>query len=194
MLELLIGEYDLPRKSLITADPLGWRPESHPGSVVLPFLLIAGTGVTEIPDNSSLKMISEEMKSIFVRWKSHLIDGKKDQSFKTYLDYLMESLKQNPISDEQKDLFMATARTVILDRLRVIVSEQLEHLYPTISHFAIAFAEACFSSNQNDRGMKLITNIRNMYIRQTSLRNEMRTLFNSSVFLPHLNQQGMLLE
>jgi hypothetical protein len=194
MLELLIGEYDLPRKSLITADPLGWRPESHPGSVVLPFLLIAGAGIADIPDNTSLKVVSEEMKSIFIRWQSHLIDGKKEQSFKTYLDYLFESLERRPISAEQQELFLATAKTVILDRLAVIVSEQLEHLFPTISHFAISFAEVCFANGQKELGMTLITNIRNMYIRQTSLRNEMRTLFNSSALLPHLNQQGVLSE
>jgi hypothetical protein len=194
MLELLLGEYDLPRKALITADPLGWRPGNHPGSVVLPFLMLAGSGITDIPDNSSLKVITEEMKSIFIRWQMHLLDGQKEQSFKTYLDYLFEAMERNPVTDEQKDLFLATARTVILDRLRAIVTQQLDHLFPTIAHFATAFAEACFNSDQKDRGVKLITNIRNMYIRQNVLRNEMRSQFNSSAMLPHLTPQGFLTE
>ncbi len=192
MLELLLGEYDLPRKALITADPLGWRPESHPGPIVLPFLLIAGGQVEDIPENSSLKIITEDMKSVFIRWQAHLIDGKKDQSLNTYLDYLQSSLKEYPVTDKQKDLFLATARTAILDRIRVVVTEQLEHLYPSVSRLAIAFAEVCFLAGDKDRGLKLIDNIRTMYIRQNHLRNEIRTLFNNSSVLPHLNPQGKL--
>jgi len=192
MLELLLGEYDLPRKALITADPLGWRPKTHPGPVVLPFLLIAGGGIGEIAENSSLKSVSEEMKSVFIRWQAHLIDGKKDQSLKTYLDYLQEGMASNPVTDKQKDLFLATARTAILDRIRVVVTEQLEHLYPSVSRLAIAFAEVCYLSGQEDRGLKLINNIRTMYIRQNQLRNEIRTLFNQSPLLPHLSPQGQL--
>ena len=192
MLELLLGEYDLPRKALITADPLGWRPKTHPGPVVLPFLLIAGGNINEIAENSSLKYVSEEMKSVFIRWQAHLIDGKKDQPLSTYLDYLMVGLEKNPVSDKQKDLFLATARTAILDRIRVVVTEQLEHLYPSVSRLAIAFAEVCFLSDQKERGLKLINNIRTMYIRQNHLRNEIRTLFNQSPILPHLNPQGKL--
>ena len=192
MLELLLGEYDLPRKALITADPLGWRPESHPGPIVLPFLLVAGGGITDIPENSSLKIVTEDMKSVFIRWQAHLIDGKKDQSLNTYLDYLQNCINKNEVTDEQKDLFLATARTAILDRIRVVVTEQLEHLYPSVSRLAIAFAEVCFLSDQKDRGLKLIDNIRTMYIRQNHLRNEIRTLFNNSSVLPHLNPQGKL--
>lgn len=192
MLELLLGEYDLPRKALITADPLGWRPESHPGPIVLPFLLIAGGDVVEIPENSALKYMSEDMKSIFIRWQAHLIDGKKDQSLNTYLDYLMETLKKKPVSDEQKDMFLATARSAILDRMRVVVTEQLEHLFPTVSRMAVAYAEACFLSGQKERGLKLIENIRTMYIRQNNLRSEIRSMFNNSSILPHQNPQGQL--
>ena len=192
MLELLLGEYDLPRKALITADPLGWRPESHPGRVVLPFLLIAGGGVSEIPENSSLKIVVEEMKSVFIRWQAHLIDGKKDQPLHTYLDYLLASLKKNPVTEEQKDSFLATARACILDRMRAIVTQQLEHLYPEVSRKAVAYAETCYLAGQDQRGLKLIDNIRNMYIRQTGLRNEIRTQFNNSSVLPHLNPQGQL--
>ena len=192
MLELLSGEYDLPRKALITADPLGWRPESHPGPVVLPFLLLAGGGIKSIPENSSLKIVSEEMKSIFIRWQAHLIDGKRDQPLNTYLDYLMKCLERKPVTDEQKDMFLATARTAILDRMRVVVTEQLEHLFPVVSRMAIAYAETCYLSGQEERGLKLIDNIRTMYIRQNSLRNEIRTLFNNSSVLPHQNPQGQL--
>lgn len=192
MLELLLGEYDLPRKALITADPLGWRSESHPGPLVLPFLLIAGGGIEAIPENSSLKYLSEEMKSIFIRWQAHLIDGRKDQSLNTYLDYLLECLRKNPITEDQKDTFLATARSAILDRMRVVVTEQLEHLFPTVSRMAIAYAETCFLTSQEERGLKLISNIRTMYIRQNNLRNEIRTLFNNSAVLPHQNPQGQL--
>lgn len=192
MLEMLLGEYDLPRKALLASDSLGWRPESHPGPVVLPFLLIAGSGIFNIPENSSLKIVAEEMKSVFIRWQAHLIDGKKDQPLNTYLDYLMDSLKRKPVSEEQKDLFLATARTAILDRMRAIVTEQLEHMYPEVSGKAVAYAEACYLSGQDERGLKLINNIRNMYIRQNSLRNEIRTLFNASPVLPQLTPQGQL--
>ncbi|MCM8532106.1 MAG: hypothetical protein NE330_13165, partial [Lentisphaeraceae bacterium] len=192
MLELLIGEYDLPRKALITADPLGWRPESHPGEIVLPFLLIAGAGVTDIPEESSLKFVSEEMKSIFIRWQAHLISGKKSQELHTYLDYLKESLERNPVAEDQKDTFLATARTAILDRIRAVVTEGLDHLFPSVAHLAVAFAEACFLAGHEEQGLKLINNIRNMYIRQTSLRNEIKTLFNLSPVLPSLTVQGQL--
>lgn len=192
MLEMLLGEYDLPRKALLASDSLGWRPESHPGPVVLPFLLIAGAGISQIPENSSLKIVAEEMKSVFIRWQAHLIDGRKDQPLNTYLDYLLDSLKRKPVSEEQKDLFLATARTAILDRMRAIVTEQLEHMYPEVSGKAVAYAEACYLSGQDERGLKLINNIRNMYIRQNSLRNEIRTQFNSSPVLPQLTPQGQL--
>lgn len=192
MLELLLGEYDLPRKALITADPLGWRPESHPGPIVLPFLLIGGGQIENIPENSSLKIITEDMKSVFIRWQAHLIDGKKDQPLNTYLDYLQTCIKKNPVTEQQKDSFLATARTAILDRIRVVVTEQLEHLYPSVSRLAIAFAEACFLSGDEERGLKLIENINTMYIRQNHLRSEIRNLFNNSSVLPYLNPQGQL--
>ena len=192
MLELLIGEYDLPRKALITADPLGWRPESHPGEIVLPFLLIGGADIKEIPENSSLKFVSEEMKSIFIRWQAHLISGSKSQELNTYLDYLQESMAGNPVEDDKKDTFLATARTAILDRIRAVVTQGLDHLIPSVAHLAVAFAEACFLSGQEERGLKLINNIRNMYIRQNNLRSEIRTQFNLSPILPSLTVQGQL--
>ncbi|MCH2209423.1 MAG: hypothetical protein MK132_26665 [Lentisphaerales bacterium] len=192
MLELLIGEYDLPTKALITADPLGWRPESHPGEIVLPFLLIGGGDIKDIPENSSLKFVSEEMKSIFIRWQAHLISGSKSQELHTYLDYLQEAIVAHPIADDKKDVFMATARTAILDRIRAVVTQGLDHLFPSVAHLAVAFAEACYLSGQEDRGLKLINNIRNMYIRQNNLRNEIRTQFNLSPILPSLTLQGQL--
>ena len=192
MLELLVGEYDLPRKALITADPLGWRPESHPGEIVLPFLLLGGADIKEIPENSSLKFISEEMKSIFIRWQAHLISGSKSQELHTYLDYLQESMLKNPVAEDKKDVFLATARTAILDRIRAVVTQGLDHLFPSVAHLAVAFAEACFIADQRERGLKLINNIRSMYIRQNNLRNEIRTLFNLSPILPSLTAQGQL--
>ena len=192
MLELLIGEYDLPVKALIAADHLGWRPESHPGQVVLPFLLLAGSGIRDIPENSALKSVTDEMKSIFIRWQAHLIHGKQEQELHSYLDYLYPALEKHSISEEQMDIFLATARTVILDRIRVVVTENLEHLFPHLARKAVAYAEVCYLSGNEERGMKLIENIRNMYIRQNVLRSEIRRQFNNSSVLPHLTPQGKL--
>jgi hypothetical protein len=192
MLELLVGEYELPLKALITAGSFGWRQERHPAREVLPFLLLAGSGIREIGEGTSLKFVTEEMKSVFIRWQAHMIDGKTSAPLYTYLDYLFDGMDKHPILEEQYDHYLASARTVILDRMRAVVGEGLEHLYPVLAHFVVAYAEVCFLSDQKERGMSFINSIRNMYIRQAGLRREIRALFNSSPVLPNMNFQGQL--
>ena len=196
MLELLAGEYHIPRRALLVADPLGWSPVSHPGLIVYPFLLLGASGVHNVPEGTSLQSICEDMKSIFIRWQADIIHdmGDEDYPVDTFLDYLIPAIEKHPPSEEDKELFLITARTVLLDRLHIIIQKRLTHAYERNARLVIAFAETCFLMNQKQRGLDLILQLRTEYIKNTLFRSEVRTLFNESPILPHMNKLGQFTE
>ena len=190
MLKLLIGEYEKAREEILCVDPIGWGPQNHPGHVVFPFLLLAGADIREIPEESSLKLFTEDMKSVFVRWQAHLVDEDQKQVLHNYLEYLLQAINKHEPVASAKDRFVATARTVILDRVRAIIRGSREELYEEAAHMAVAYAEACFLSDQQDRGLALISNLRNEFIKMPLFRSKVRHLFNESSVLPHMSKLG----
>ena len=190
MLKLLIGEYEKPREEILCVDPIGWGPQNHPGHVVFPFLLIAGADVTEIPEDSSLKLFTEDMKSVFVRWQAHLVDDEQSQELHNYLEYLLEAINKHQANAADKDRFIATARTVILDRVRAIIRTGREELFEEAAHMAVAYAEVCFLSEQKERGLALISNLRTEFIKMPLFRSTVRHIFNDSSVLPHMSKLG----
>ncbi|MEN9360122.1 MAG: hypothetical protein RL095_1657 [Verrucomicrobiota bacterium] len=191
MLEILRGEYELPRKAILAADPLGWTPESHPGPLVYTFLLVAGSGLKDIPEGSSIAALVEANNTLFIRWQNQLAESGKIYS---YLDAMMPALRRHKPNKSQRELFLATARTVCLDRVKAILSAGWEHAFDKAARMAVGFAEACFLAGGRDEGLGLLTTLRNQHLRNHSFRSKLRSLINESPLLPAVTEQGNYVE
>lgn len=183
MLEVLAGDYDKLCRTLLDAEPVGWKLEQHPGYFLLPVILIAGGGLKELPEMSQLYQISEDMKGLFVRWEQE-VSVSTDEDFRSYLDFLFPALQKHPISEEERVTFLRTAHTVLLKRLRAISNNHLEYAYHKVANQVAAFVEVCLLAHRDSMAESFLTTVRNRFLRNTGLRSEIKLSMGISKIIP----------
>ena len=184
MLEVLAGDYDKLCRTLLDAEPLGWKLDNHPGFFLLPVTLIAGAGLKELPEMSQLYQISEDIKGLFVRWEQETNEMDSDEDFRSYLDFLFPALQKHPLSEEERITFLRTAHTVLLKRLRAISNNHLEYAYHKVANQVAAFVEVCLLSSRDSMAESFLTTVRNRFLRNTGLRSEIKLAMGISRIIP----------
>ena len=181
MLELLIGEYNIPKNTLLRSDSIGWSSSTHCGNIVYPFLLIASSfdKLQFFEQKSSLQELINRME-VFTNF-SQL--KQTEAISKSYVNYLLESLEKEKFSAKQVENFLMVARTVMLDRVQTILSKRLQHDYDKVAHMLIAYLEVCSLYDKEDEVTSLIVYVRTEYRRVIAFRNIFQELVKKSEIL-----------
>lgn len=194
-LELLCGEYDTAAERLGEAKAVGWSGADHPGSVVFPFMLAAGSALEGLPAGSVLADFWERMEGAAPRYdfppEGVLADyaGWEDEAAspaprESYPAMLRAGLARCPATEEQRDRFLKLARSVARKRARHIVSNQLRQAYGRAAEAAVACAEAFYLAGRNKAGNDIIKGLREEFPRHSAFRRELQDLVSDSPLLP----------
>ena len=183
MLQALTGDYEAINKRLLNCDPLGWKSARHPGNFLLPFTLILIAELKEIPDHSQIKVISEDMKGIFVRWSQEM-EIENNQDLHTYMDYLFPALQRHPISEEMRITLTRSVHSVLLKRIRSVSKDQLRYAYNRVAIQATAFVEAAVICSREAMAEKFLSTVRSRILRNKTLRAELKVAMNYSKVIP----------
>lgn len=183
-LELLTGAYEETVERLEAASVLGWSRLDHPGPVVYPFLLVAGSGRREPPAGSLMAELWEGLDPPSWSWPAtetadqRLADEERGSTGESgppsFAAILTEALERRPPGEEQRARFLMLARGVARVRVEAIVSGQHRGAYERAAVVLVACAEAHRLAGEEERGLELVRELREAFPRHSAFQREMK--------------------
>ncbi len=194
VLFLLAGDYGSAFRRLSRAKPVGWSHHDHPGPVVFPFLVLAGSGASIPAEGTSMEhlwtgLAPGQMGSPFYLWRSSHPDagGSPELAGSDPLDHFLPLLRgvldRHPVSEKQQPRFLKQAQTVAAKRVRAIVSGKHRRAYERAARLAVACAEAQTLAGREQEGMGLLRELLAEFPRHVAFRREMNALIKASPLL-----------
>lgn len=182
-LELLRGDYRAAQRRLAEASPLGWSRAAHPGRVVFPALLLAGSGRAWVPPGSSIAQLFAVMDQPEEEGLPPEEIIRPSQTAQGYTEYLLAALARHPVSSaEGRELLGAAARAAE-KRVRAIVSNKHRRVYERAAVTLVACAEAYHLAVLPADGLALVSSLRDEFRRHSAFREALERALNASPLL-----------
>jgi tetratricopeptide (TPR) repeat protein len=180
---LLTGRLEPAIAALTTAEPLGWHRASHPGPVVLPFLLAATIGRAPGADDGHLGQmftaIDRDPDALprFEDWHIVAPDpalaADQPEPVGPCLTGLLADLLPHPGDDADRAPWIATAAAVVDARIHAIVSGKHRRAYARAASLAFAHAETLAAIGRPADAHTYLAEVRARFPRHVAFRAEL---------------------
>ncbi|HEY2937006.1 MAG TPA: hypothetical protein VGJ25_10430 [Gaiellaceae bacterium] len=157
---------------LEAAPPLGWSGRSHPGPVVVPYLLAVACG--GVPGLNS-PLLAEQFAAI---------GGASDESEHGLGRLLAERLASRPSGSGDRQRWLTAARSVVEHRTAAVVEAKHRRAYGRAASLVAACAEALALVSGVPEGSAFVAAIRARYPRHYAFRDELDRATRRSPLLP----------
>ncbi|RPI07989.1 MAG: hypothetical protein EHM71_09400 [Zetaproteobacteria bacterium] len=197
---LLDGETDEAVVLAERAPAVGWSGGSHPGPVVIPYLLCAGTGgVTPAPGTALADLWRgiDADELAFPIWalngeESDLDDAPEDawpdMPFTPrpvrLAPFLQTQIGRQPIDPEQRARFVAVAWSIAERRVKEILHKKHRRAHERAAMLVGAVAEARIMAGDLGSGHTLLENVRRQFSRYSAFTRELDKIARRSPLLP----------
>jgi hypothetical protein len=186
-LELLAGDYESAIKSLENANSLGWSEGKHPGRIVFPFLLVAGSGKEVPPPDTVMAKLWDEMdKGDWSIYSSHVIrktDQKDSEDTISYKKLLQSAMLRHPVTEKQQIEYLDIARQIAKKRMAEIVSKKFRKAYERAATVMVACAEAYHLADKKQESYDIVRGAHEQFRNHRAFRDEMDSLVTKSPLL-----------
>lgn len=170
---LLLGGRVTAAIGLLEAAPLlGWSGRSHPGPVVVPYLLASACG--GVPGLDS-PLLAEQFAAI---------DGASAESEHGLGRLLGEQLASRPAGSGDRQRWLTAARSVVELRTAAVVEAKHRNAYGRVASLVVACAEALVLVCGAPEGSAFVAEIRARYPRHYAFRDELDRATRRSPLLP----------
>jgi len=199
---LLAGPIESAVERLSAAPALGWSARDHPGPIVVPYLLVAATGMGGPPEQEE-SLLAQAFEQIDVHgWVDagdHLqvaFDDEIDQSlidshFRSIdRDELLPScllagrLERRRSSSADRARWLSVARCAVEERVAAVVDAKHRAAYQRVARMAVACAESFALADEQSAGAAWLDGVRARYPRHYAFRAEVDAAARASPFLP----------
>jgi hypothetical protein len=200
---LLAGEVDAAAAALTRAARREWSAPTHPGPVVLPCLLVAATAAAPPPaEQTHLGQAFAEI-DIDLREPVYLdpdladaddaedawgADDQPPSPAAPLTPLLARRVIANASTEEQRQRWLAIARTAVEERVDFIARTKRRSAYAEVASLVIACAEALASTGADGRGYA--ASMRKKYPRHVAFRAELDKAVGTSAPLAGAPQGG----
>jgi hypothetical protein len=199
---LLAGRIGSAVDCLSAAAPLGWQARNHPGPIVVPYLLVAATGIggPPRPEESLLAQAFEQLDvhgwvdagdHRYVAFGDEVEQSLIDSRFRSIdRDELLPScllaatLTRHPSSAAERTRWLAIARGAVEERVAGVVDGKHRGAYQRVARVAVACAEAIALANGQNAGAAWLDRVRARYQSHYAFRAEVDAAARESPILP----------
>ncbi|MGH8907250.1 MAG: hypothetical protein ACRD0K_12165 [Egibacteraceae bacterium] len=199
---LLAGRVDDAVALLAQASPLGWSHSCHPGPVVVPFLLVGGSGAA-CPEGSLLHELLEGVNA--AGWLRY--DFGRDEgvdAFRAALrgaggvprsplgvpradlslsGLLVDTIERRAPGSDERARWLDAARVHVEARVDAVVGGKHRGAYQRVARLAAACAEALALTSGASAGQRLIDDVHARYPLHSAFRGQLRSAFAASPLL-----------
>ena len=173
MLELLAGHYNVAVRRLEHASPLGWSDAEHPGPVLLPFALHAGSGAPEPPPQTCIATLWGAMDSAIRRDDT---DGANVQ----FSTLLQSAMRTRPPDPTLRRMFLDTAASVGVARAQAIVTQKHRRAYLRAAVVIAACSEGYLLAGDTARARSFLGEFRRSFPRHRNFLFELDDVLQAS--------------
>ncbi len=199
---LLAGLIDSAVARLSAAPALGWSAREHPGPIVVPYLLVAVTGIDGRPqDEKSLlakafeqidvhgwvdtrdyheMAVDDEIEESLISPRFRAIDRDELLLSRLFADALAE---RHPSSAE-RTRWCSAVRVTIEQRVAAVVEAKHRGAYERVAQLAATYAEALALVEEQRAAAGWLDDLRERYPRHTAFRAELDAAARKSPLLP----------
>jgi hypothetical protein len=192
---LLAGDHSEAMTRFENADARGWGHTTNPGSVVLPFLLLASTDLSAPPEGSVLASLWADLdaqeRNYFDRrlLQDRLTTGSDTgrhpfDHHRPFSELLLEAIASHPIPDTDRTALLGLAQLKVEAVIREVLEGQHRRGEILSAHLAIACAEAIALSQQVDDAIPFVEAIRRDYADYSILVSSLDDLQKQTPVLP----------
>lgn len=179
ILQLLVGEYETPLAPLTKTKALGWSNHQHPGPVVFPFLLLAGSGVEKPKAGSVMADFFSDLDSLEHEELMPDLFGDDLRSPEEHIKLshlFFLTLKRYPLKPGRRNEFLRIAKNIALKRICAIVSNKHRRAYERAARVLIGCVEALELAGKSKEGESLIQKVKEEFPRHSAFWRELRSL------------------
>jgi hypothetical protein len=199
---LLAGRTEAAVDRLAAAAPLGWQTREHPGPIVIPYLLVAATGMGGPPEPQE-SLLAQAFDQIdahgWVDAPDHYCAASDEEIEQSLIDsrfraidrdkllpsgMLAARLAQHTSSAAERTRWLAAARGAVEQRVAAVVAGKHRGAYQRVAQVAVACAEALALAEERSAGADWLEEIRARYPRHHALRAEIDAATRRSPYLP----------
>ena len=188
---LLVGRHEEAATRFQRADALGWGRSDHAGSVVLPFLLLASTALTEPPEGSAIQALWHDLDvqgtNYFDRrlLMDQLSGGSEMEQGeqRPYTELLRSAVQEYPIPEEYRARMLAIAQIKVEAVVRDILNAQHRRGQSQAAQLSAALGEAIALQSARADGLAFVKGIRDRYRRYSVFSEALKDVIRSSPIL-----------
>jgi tetratricopeptide (TPR) repeat protein len=203
---LLAGRVDRACAVLMAAEPLGWSHGRHPGPLVVPYLLAAGSGHGAPNDGCPVlrdlfRAMDDQLgAAAHLRFDGSGVgiavdrapgpDDAPDQGVPPGLSTVFAAhlARQVPAPEEQQR-WLAVGEAAVAARTTAVVEGQHRSAYGQVARLVVACAEALALAGGSRDGARFLDEARARYPRHYGFRRELDAVTRRSPLLPHPPRQ-----
>ncbi len=173
---LLVGRHEEALTRFQRANALGWGRADHAGSVVMPFLLLASTGLKKPPSGSVLETLWEDLDAPGRQYfdRRLLLDAMTagvaaaadvSENERPYSVLLTEAVVDHPIPRAHRSRILGTAQQKVEAVIGDILDGQHRRGHQLAAQLTVAVAEALSLARTSREGQGFVVRIRAEYAR-----------------------------
>jgi hypothetical protein len=213
---LLAGRVDQALELATAAGPLGWSHGSHPGPIVVPYLLVVATGPELRPElliaagspyaraEHDELLLAQEFEHVdrdgWVEggeWEDEPAGLPLDERYrgipadKRLPSFLLGiAIGAHPASRRQRDRWLGRATELVEERVNAIVTAKHRGAFERAARLAVACGEAIAFAHDRDRGFAFVIGARERFPRHHAFRSELDRATAASPYLPPPPRRG----
>ena len=191
---LLVGRHEEAATRFQRADAVGWGRPDHAGSVVLPFLLLASTGLPEPPVGSAVETLWRDLDNqgrnyfdrrlLLDRMASPDAASPVLDSGRPYSELMRESAISHPIPEVYRPRMLGIAQLKVETVVRDILNGQHRRGQNQAALLTVAVGEAIAIAQGTDDGLQFVRTIRKTYRRFSVFKEALDDARTASTILP----------
>jgi hypothetical protein len=198
---LFAGRTESAVERLAAAAPLGWQTREHPGPIVIPYLLVAATGMGGPPEPQE-SLLAQAFDQIdahgWVDAADHYHAAYDEEIEQSLIDSRFRSIDRDKLlpsgllaarlardtpSAAEHTRWLAAACGAVEQRVAAVVAGKHRGAYQRVAQVAVACAEAIALVEEQSAGATWLDEIRARYPRHYALRAEIDTAARQSAYL-----------
>lgn len=196
---LLDGETDEAIALAERAPAVGWSGRSHPGPVVIPYLLCAATGGATLSTGTALADLWRGIDAddpAFPMWDLDAQEDFDEDPAAAWSDqlltprpvrltpFLQTQIGQRRVDPAQRARFLKVAWSIAERRVKEILNKKHRRAYERAAMLVGAVAEAWTIAGDLESGHALLTNVRRQFSWYSAFTREMAKITRRSPLLP----------
>ncbi|MCD4751090.1 MAG: hypothetical protein K8R59_17090 [Thermoanaerobaculales bacterium] len=191
LLEVLVGDFAAAQTRLLKAKVLGWSNTTHPGQVVFPCLLLAGSASTFIDNRTVIAQMFHKIDRPEDQWQSRQYaldegDNKNQEIQPAELNseilsrhalsaLIMLLMNRQQVPETDRENLLKNAEKVARHRTKSIVSNTHRKAYGRAAEVLIAVAEAWHLADNKHRSKSLLSWARSQFPRHSAFKRELNS-------------------